>query len=164
MPPRAPGSSNLETLVLAGTLLGLAGFFGVRQWLEVRARPPDLDDADRTYHRGKDIRRFLGSALMTVMAALMIAATRINPRASLALGRLWGWLWIAILALVVVMLAIAFLDWRANTRYAVRHRRALLAEQRDFFASLKRGSAPRQTSNGSNGHLQGPPPSQPSTH
>jgi hypothetical protein len=163
MPPRAQPTPNTETAIVALAVLAIAAFLAFRQWVEIQGREPILDDTDRDHFRWKDLRRFLGAILMAVVASLMLAATRIDPHTSPAQGRAWGWIWIAVLILIVGLLTLAFFDWRANTRYAVRHRRALLAEQRDYFASLKRPARPIPPA-GSNGHTQGPSPPQPSAH
>jgi hypothetical protein len=164
MPPRALASPATETTLTALALLAIAAFLAFRQWAELRGRELDLDQADRNHFFWKDRRRFAGSLVMAAISALMLIAARIEPRQSRAHGRVWGWIWITVLILVVGLLALGFLDWRANTRYAVRHRRALLAEQRDYFASLKRKSSKAPPPASSNGHSQGPSPSKPSPH
>jgi hypothetical protein len=153
-----------ETTLIALGLLALAAFFGYRQWVEIRAREQDLDAPDRDYFARKDRRRLAGSAIMAVMSTLMLVSARVDARKSPAHGRLWGWLWLLVLVLVIALLVLAFFDWRANTRYAIRHRRALLDEQRDYLASLKRGGRTSLPPTGSNGHPPGSSPSRPSSH
>lgn len=159
MPPRAAGSLVTETLLVALSLLLLAAYFTWRQWVEQRSREPGLSNEDIQHFRAKDLRRYAGSAVMTVMAVLVVVSTRINFRRGPAEGRLWAWIWMAVLGLLIVLLVLAFFDWRETTRYAVRHRRALLEEQRDYFASLRRDRRPRS---GSNGQTSGSSPRRPS--
>lgn len=128
----APGT--IEGLVIAAVLVGLAIVFGIRQWREARGRDPDLAAEDTDYHRRQDRRRGLGSLVMVLLAVGMTVGMSINARADRASGRLFGWVWLGVATLVMVLLVLAFLDWRAIRGYARRHREALADER---YAALE---------------------------
>jgi hypothetical protein len=159
MPPaRAPGSAIAETIAAALALLALAVFFAYRQWAESRARPAVLSPEDRAHFTRKDRRRWLNSLVMATMAALMLATTRIDPRANRAAARISLAMWLGVLLLAVLMLVLALFDWIANFRYARRHRRALRDEHRSILSDLVRLRRPSTPSNGKARSKSGPPP------
>lgn len=131
-------SFQRDAWILAGTVMAVGAVFAVRQWLERRWRPADLPGADARHFARKDVRRLLGSAVMAAIALAIVASTRIDFRAGRAEGRLFAWTWMGILLGVVVLLALALLDWQANRLYARRHRRALAEERRALLEEIRR--------------------------
>lgn len=143
----ATTTTHPETLATAAFLTGLAILFACRQWVERAHRPDDLDELDTEHFRRKDQRRFSGTGLMVLIAALMFASTRIKIVDKPAV-RLWTYCWIAVLVLLLVLLFLAFADWAANARYARRHRNALRAEQQEFWRGLASRLRQRHNRNG----------------
>ena len=125
-----PIGSSAATLgsILAAAVAVIAAGFAFWQWRERRNRASDLSAADLVHYARQDARRFLGSTVMLLIAAGMVFGLRINPRNRLE-GRLFGVVWIGVLALVCVLFALALLDWIAIRAYAGRHRRALIDER-----------------------------------
>src|SRR5690242_12702967 len=101
MPLAATGAS--EGLVLSVALVMIASAFAVGQWRDRRRRDPGLTEADADHFARQDVRRWLGSAVMVLIAVGIVAGTRIDARAA---GRLFGWTWLGVSSLVVVLLAL----------------------------------------------------------
>src|SRR4051812_11269819 len=96
---------------IAGALLALAAAFAWRQWVERAGRDVEgLSDEDARYFAGKDRRRFLGAALLAMMAVGMSAGLAINPRANRRSGELFVWIWAGVMALVCVSTVLAMRD------------------------------------------------------
>jgi hypothetical protein len=144
----------MEGLVLASAILVLAGAFAWRQWVERSRRADILSGADRDYYRHRDRRRVLGTTCLVLIASAMIAGSLIDYRASRTSARIFLAIWLGVAVLIGVSLILAMADWMANRAFALRHRRALLAERRALLDDeLRRRSAP---SNGRGSSL-GPP-------
>jgi len=146
MPPAA--SATTASLVLTAVLLVLAAYFALRQWRDHRHRDPDLSEADADYFARQDVRRWLGSVVMVLLAAGIGFGTRINPRANPAARRLFGWVWMGVIVLLLIWLILALLDWRAITAYARRHRQALAHERFAAFEEERRKQAARGNGRG----------------
>jgi hypothetical protein len=112
--------------------LGLiALFLGLRQWYERRARELELSPEDLVHFARQDIRRRLGVGVMSVIAVLALAGSRVSSRAGEKVNVLFVLLWLAVMALIVVLLILAMADWSATRAYARRHRRQILRESLD---------------------------------
>ncbi len=154
MPFAVAGAS--EAVVIAVVLVVLALIFAVRQWSARRTRDgEELSEADAHYLARQDVRRWLGSALMMIIAAGMIAGTRIDPRVSRTNLRLFAAIWIGICVLVCLLMLLAVIDWFAIRQYALRHRRALADQRREAIEAERRRWATLHAENssppGSNG-------------
>jgi hypothetical protein len=135
MPVRDPLGPGL---VLVGVLLVLAVWFAALQWRERRGRPPGLPPADARYFGHKDIRRLAGSLVMLLMAGAMGAGLWLDPRAGQTERRLWAAAWLAVMALVWILLGLGLWDWLALRRYAYRARHRLDLERRQAAAEFRR--------------------------
>ncbi len=140
-------------VLLVAALLFLALFYAVRQVHALRAlRSGDLPDDEARYERGKAWRRLASCALLLVLAGLLavalayleapaqiIAEQREGHDASTAppftpeqrdVLRLWGWNWIAILVVLLVVVALAAIDLWATRRFGLHQAYKLQADRR----------------------------------
>lgn len=121
-------------LAAAGILL-VALFLGLWQKFDQRSRDADPSPRDRDFFRRQDRRRYVGIA---VMVSLGIAIYLLTPVLNQPKGNeLWliGLLSL-VSVLIVVLLALAVLDWLATRRYARRHRRALNHERSKLMLEM----------------------------
>jgi hypothetical protein len=142
------------TLLLVAGLLVLAGYFGRRQLQTLRGltAPETLGQGDRLFLRKQAYRRLICSALMVVLAALLVtwlfleprfqqvqqeltAAHAVDPNAEptdeqRAFTRLFGVCVIVALLVLMVLLAVAGMDFWATARYGLSQQRQLQADQR----------------------------------
>jgi hypothetical protein len=142
------------TLTLAAVLVGLAVYFGRRQFQTLRllAAPDAITVDDRRYLRTQAYRRLFCSALMLVFAAFLVGGLFLwieyrdidkqiqlmkaeDPSASLTQDqndfvRLFTTYWIAALLVLMVLVALAGLDFWATARYGLNQVRRLQADQR----------------------------------
>ena len=156
-----PPSNDLPSasLALAAGISLIAAFLGLRQWYERRAREFDLSEADETHFARQDIRRVLGVAIMLVIVAILLVSSRLEPRINGKANLVFAELWVVVLALIVVLLMLALIDWLATRRYAARHRRAMIRESVEAIRhDASRAAASRATTPN---HSDGPhdPPS-----
>jgi hypothetical protein len=144
-------SSELAfVLVLTALLLGLAGYFGWRQvqtLRSLRSQPAD----DRPFLRRQAIRRLVCSALMLVLAGLLVGSLLIEPsyqemaakhkrqppqgpeavaQEDWDFARFFAAYWMAALLVLFVLLLLAGADFWAIARFGARHRRQLQADHR----------------------------------
>lgn len=151
----AESTAITETVIAAVGLLMLTAGLAYSHVLARARREGGLSEADSRHYQALDRRRGLGLGIMASMALIMLATTLINTRVDRSNARLYIILWMAVVGLVCWLLWLALLDWRANYRYAARHRRALADEQRSYFAELARRRREREMH-------QGPGPFDPS--
>jgi hypothetical protein len=142
-------------------LLGLAGYFSWKQRATLRELRdhPEMPREDRRYLRNQVVRRLLCSALMVVLAGLLIGWYFLDPsfRELFEEGRkAWAaaedqafterqkefsrWMvayWCAALLVLFAIIAVAFLDAWAIGRYGVRHRRKLRDERQQTLLELQ---------------------------
>jgi UDP-N-acetylmuramyl pentapeptide phosphotransferase/UDP-N-acetylglucosamine-1-phosphate transferase len=126
MPPAQDVPSASLGLALGIVLIAL--FLGLRQWYERRARDRDLSGADRSHFARQDVRRNLGVAVLLAIAAVVVATTRLAPEVEGKSNPAFAELWLIVLALIVVILWLALLDWLATRAYARRHRLEMIHE------------------------------------
>ncbi len=145
MPPVIPNVSSelLTPLLTAGGILLVATFLGLWQWFDRRARDPNLDDGDLFFFRQQDSRRWVGIAVMA-MLALAIA---LEPFASSAIPEstkpVWQLTVLSILiGLILTLIGLALADAMATRRYIRRHRRELVDEHGKLMLEvIRRASA-----------------------
>ncbi|MER3416155.1 MAG: hypothetical protein C4297_08110 [Gemmataceae bacterium] len=142
--------------VLAVILLALASVFGYRQvvvWR--RSRSADTDEADRSYLRRQAVRRWVGCALMVVLAGLLVglfslgiverldrlrevvlearrAGREVPPldeadQRFLRLGLAYLGI---IVAVVLALFVLVWLDLAAIRSYGLRHRKQIQSDRR----------------------------------
>jgi ABC-type Fe3+ transport system permease subunit len=144
----------LSGICLVAVLLGVAGFYAWRQVLLLR-RLRDreyLPSEEDSFLRRQAWRRLINSGLMVVLAGLLtfsliylegrvgkVAEERKDLTAENApkltpeqeqLVRVWGWMQIAILLLLLTILSLAAVDLFSTRRYARRAYRQLQADRR----------------------------------
>jgi UDP-N-acetylmuramyl pentapeptide phosphotransferase/UDP-N-acetylglucosamine-1-phosphate transferase len=141
----------------------IAVFLGLRQWYERRARDPELSDADGRHFTSQDLRRNLGVGIMLTIAAILLVTSRLEPRIKGQANLIFAELWVVILALIVVLLILALIDWLAIRRYALRHRRTILRESVEAIRREARQAVANRSKQPSDGpsppHSSPPPPS-----
>jgi hypothetical protein len=114
------------------TSLGIALvalFLALRQWYESRARDPELSSEDRSHFKRQDVRRCAGIAVILILAVGLSIGTRLDPKIEGRANPGFIGIWIAELALVIVLLVLAAMDSLATFAYARRHRRSLARER-----------------------------------
>jgi MFS family permease len=150
-------SELVMILFLVAVLLGLAGYFGWRQLLALRgiASPDALGYDDRRFVRAQAYRRLFCSLLMVVFAGLLIGWLFLEPgysalheevRARLANDptavateeqrdtlRTFTSYWIGALLVLLVLIAVAAVDFWSTTRYGLHQHRQLKADHRAFI-------------------------------
>lgn len=143
-----------EGLAIASGVFILAIVLAWRQWVERRDRETDLSEADQTYFTRKDVRRFWGIGLLVLIALGMVRGLTINPKANLATGQQFVWIWTGVLLLILIVLVLALLDWQANLSYARRHRREILEARKALIEDeiRLRAAESRDGREGLNGH------------
>ena len=132
----AVGSAWTHALGMALCIFALGMFCWVGY--EYRLRSRELPPLDQRYFRLRDLRRGLCTLALAAIGCLMLYASRINVQAGRTEVRLWTWSWLAIFSLLASVFLLAGFDWVANRRYAMRHRRELLIEQRELLVELAR--------------------------
>jgi hypothetical protein len=142
---------------LVAALLGVGGYYGWRQ-LQLLRQLPTLRDRmsapDFYYLRNQAWRRLVNSVLMVVMAVLMTLSFTMgweehtarlaqaaaeqrqagNPVAPLegpdrTIARLWLGTWVAVAALLMVIVLVVAFDVWAIRRYGMRHLRQIQADR-----------------------------------
>src|SRR6478752_7208344 len=125
------------SLGLALGLFLIALFLGLRQWYERRARDVDLSGADLSHFRRQDARRYLGVAVLLAIAAVVFVTTRLVPIVEGKANPAFAELWLLVLAMIVVLLGLALLDWLATRGYFERHRQEMI---RESFLDVRKGA------------------------
>ncbi|HZW32994.1 MAG TPA: hypothetical protein VFF52_19925 [Isosphaeraceae bacterium] len=143
-----------SSLVLSIAVAAIAVALGARQWFERAAREPSLPSEDRKHFARQDLRRWIGVALMLILAVGIFAGSRIPPSVPafpMEEGVRQGWqalagawiepvilsrvnlrfvlVWTGLILLLPALLVLALFDWLATRRYAQRQRRSM-AHQR----------------------------------
>lgn len=130
------------SLVLSGLVLTAAGFLAVRQWLDTRDREGDGEEADSEaddrYHARQDVRRRRGIILMGLIGLTASTGYWINPAAGRDQARMVVVAWVIIGFLLLVLVALAGLDWLHLVAYARRHRRQLAEERQALLEAHRR--------------------------
>lgn len=109
-------------------------------WMQSRQRRfrgEGLSPEDVEYFARQDRRRFLGAAVMGLLALGVAAGLSDNFPRNREGGRIFGAIWLFNSALALGLLAIAMFDWRANFRYAHRQIARLQAERRVLMDELR---------------------------
>lgn len=156
----APALEQACAAVLVVVLIGLAGYYGWRQWrsLGLLRRQPELAPADRHYHRAQAWRRLVSSGLMLILAGLLAGyylldqdrpvreLTRqgeevqaaggrpvLSPEQRSAVNRSIRF-WLVFVVVLVVWLCLAFFDLWAIRRFGLRKFRQI---QADHWAAVE---------------------------
>jgi hypothetical protein len=131
-----PPANDLPSasFALAVGLCLIATFLGLRQWYERRARDPELSDADHAHFVRQDARRRLGVLVMLGIAVLVLVGSRAEARVQGRMNLFFLEIWVAVLALIMLLLVLALADWSATRNYARRHREIL----RESIAAIRR--------------------------
>lgn len=147
-------STAMVSLLLALAVVAAAAFLAVRQWSERQVRSDDLPADDASYFARQDARRFLGAALLVLVALGLVIGSGISTvRANRPTRLTFVTIWSLEFLMLFVLLGLAWRDIRATGQYARRHRRAILDEHRAFVAAERR----RRAIGGNGRRAQGDP-------
>jgi hypothetical protein len=97
-------------------------------WMDRRQRPSELSEEDRAHFVSQEIRRSVVATAMFLLAVGIYFGSRIETKRD---GRPNAWfiaIWLAVFALVIVLLTLALVDWVSTRRYARRQRQTILRE------------------------------------
>jgi len=121
-----PGS--LLGLMLGSSVVVLSVIFSFLQLHQKRTRDEELSEEDSVHFFSQDRRRWQVTSMLTAIGVLMIVGSGFEPwdRSS---GRAWGLIWLAVSALVMIVLILAIRDWISVRSYAGRLHREFLAER-----------------------------------
>jgi len=135
-------------LILAVGLAGVIALLWAWQGYERRQRGDGVSEQDARYFAGQDARRRSVLGVLALLAEGVYFGTQVEP---VLQGRPNPWflgLWLGVVALLIVLMTLALVDWVATRSYARRHRRAIVREGlqilRDGAArrAARRGEAP----------------------
>lgn len=145
--------SASQGLAIGVSMISL--FLGLRQWYEGRARW-DVADDDRSFYRRQDVRRWLGVVVLTTLAGVVFAASRVRPWEGGKGNIAFVAVWLAVLGLIALTLGVALWDWIATWRFARRKRRALLRDHVEELRHHLHVAADRSPKSGASG-AEAPP-------
>lgn len=134
--------TDLQTAIRglgAGVAL-IALFLGLRQWYEHRGRG-ELSQVDRAFHGRQAVRRWLGVAILGTLAALVLLGSWVEPRVGERGNPVFVVLWMAVMALIAVVLGVALWDSAATWLYARDRRREMVREHADELRRYARRAA-----------------------
>jgi hypothetical protein len=123
----------------AGVAL-IALFLGLRQWYESQARG-ELSEIDGAFHGRQAVRRWIGVAVMGTLAALVSLGSWVEPRVEGKGNPAFVALWMAIMALIAVVLGVALWDSVATWLYARDRRREMVRDHVDELRRHMRSAA-----------------------
>ena len=91
-----------------------AALMAYRQRAERAKRPPASIVDDARYYARQDVRRFVGTALMLMLAAGLAIGSTLGPIRDRVEARFFARTWVAVATLVGSLLALALADWLAT--------------------------------------------------
>jgi hypothetical protein len=155
-----PPERDLPTasLALAAGLCLIALFLGLREWYERRARERSLSPADQVHFSRQDTRRWVGVGVLLAIALLVLFGSRTEPLVECRASLLFLVLWLAVLALLVLLFTLALVDWRATRAYGKRRRREILRESLEAIRSQAKEARAAGTGQASRGPTDLPDP------
>ena len=113
---------------LALGLIGIVGFLLLWQWKDRRNREDNLSEADRGHFWYQDVRRWVVAGTMTLLAVGIYYGSRLPYRLKGRPNLVFLETWLAVFALILILIGLAFLDWLATRNYARRHRNEIVRE------------------------------------
>ncbi len=152
MPP-APDIDS-ASLIVSTVVLLVAALLGWSEWRERRRRDSDLPEQDLGHFASQDARRAFGIVVLVLLAVGVIYGSRLPPRLDNRANPRFVGLWLGVFLLIFVLLALAFRDWVALRRYAIRHRGQILRERIEILRDEARRQ--RESHEDDNGHGDGP--------
>jgi hypothetical protein len=169
------------SLILSIAVASIAVALGARQWSERATREADLSADDRKHFLRQDLRRWIGVALMLILAVGIFVGSRMAPTVAtvpLEAGARESWqalagpwveplvlrranlrfvaVWVGLLVLIPALLALALFDWLATRRYAQRQQRSMARQRLEILRHTFRPADSRH-----NGFLLEPDPDSP---
>ena len=156
--------SKSETigLILSIGVFGVGLVLAVWTWRDRGHHLSAVTEQDRRHFANQEIRRWVVSGTMVLLAVGVYAGTRIPHKLAGRPNLLFLQTWLWVILLVFVLLVLAAIDWFATRVYGNRQRKAMLREGIDILRDEYRArSALRQngtTPGESNGIANGSPP------
>ncbi len=127
---------ELASLALASLVLAVAALLGYREWLDRRARSPQLAPEDLEHFAGRDHRRSLGLTILCLLALGIVVGSRTPIRVAMQPNPFFLALWLGIFFLILTLLSLAMVDWLDLRRYARRKKQAIGREQRAILHQI----------------------------
>lgn len=119
----------VASLALASFILLVAGLLGWREWCDRRARPEELGPDDLDHFAHQDRRRAFGLAILCLLAIGVAVGSGMPSRLGNRPNPPFVLIWLAVFALICILLTLALSDWIALRHYARRLRREILRER-----------------------------------
>ena len=147
-------SQDWTSLALAVAVGLVATLLGLRLWWERADRDRHLPADDRNHFILQDLRRAVGIALMAFVAFGVYVGSRLPSRIVRPVAaqgasameahpnRRFLALWMGVFAAVVILLALAMIDWLSTRRYARRHRREMDRERFEILRETLHHTGP----------------------
>jgi len=134
----------LDNVSVTTASLALAtGIFAVAVsllfWLryEREQRDENLSEADLDHFSRQDRRRNIGLAILLILAQGIAVSPQIDRRVAGRPNLLFLLVWLAIFLLILLLLALAFVDLIATRVYAKRHREEILRARNDLLIEIE---------------------------
>lgn len=134
----------LDNVSVTTASLALAtGIFAVAVsllfWLryEREQRDENLSEADFDHFSRQDRRRNIGLAILLILAQGIAVSPQIDRRVAGRPNLIFLLMWLAIFLLILLLLALAFVDLIATRVYAKRHREAILRARNDLLIEIE---------------------------
>jgi len=144
--PNAPDIA-VASLALASFILLVVGLLGWREWSDRRGRPDDLGAEDAGHFADQDRRRYLGLIILCLLAIGVVVGSGMPARLGNRANPPFVAIWLAVFALISILLTLALSDWIALRRYARRQRREIHRERLEILQDEARrrdaGGGPR---------------------
>lgn len=145
-------STEFYGRILAVGVAGVAASLVLWQSAERRRRGPSLSAEDASHFARQDVRRWAVAVVMLLLAAGLHVGSGINPNRPAGPYPCFIETWLAVFALILILLVLAMLDWLATRRYAARHRTEIVREGMQILCEEMRLRAARPL----NGKAEGP--------
>lgn len=148
-------ATELYGLLLAVGVLAVALALGGWHWADLR-RPSASGSDDEAAHRAfQTTRRWAMSGVMALLAALIFVGSRTGHRVGDRPNPVFIGVWLAVSALVVLLLILAAVDWLSIRRLARRQRSEIVREGMELLKQELRERAARPSNGRANHDLNG---------
>ena len=119
--------SDIEpaSLALGSVILLVAALLGYREWLDRIGRPSNLTPEDSDHFRRRDQRRSSGLSILCVLALGVVVGSRTPIRIGLRANPWFLGIWLSVFCLILVLLALALVDWFDLRRFGQRKKSAI---------------------------------------
>jgi hypothetical protein len=131
-------SQSIAAVGLVFGVTAIALVLAVRQWYERRHREGGLSEADARHFARQDFRRSVVAVVMALLAACVAVGSALRHKVGGRPNPQFLAIWLAVIALIFVLVWLAMLDWIATWLYGRRHRRAIDRARIEYLRSQRR--------------------------